>query len=442
MTQLVSSDSAHVVQLSLDIPQQRLMEEIVSPDNVLRAWKRIKANRGAPGIDGITIKAFPASSEEHWPRIRRQLLDGTYRPQPVRRKAIPKPDGTMRQLGIPTVMDRVLQQAVHQILTPLFDPEFSESSFGYRPRRSAHGAVKQVQKHIRSGCNRVVKVDLAKFFDSAHHDVLMSRVARKVTDRRVLRLIGRYLRADVMVDGVLQPVEIGTPQGGPLSPLLANILLDDLDKELERRQLRFTRYADDFVIMVRSDWAGHRVKTSVTYWLRRYLRLAVNESKSEVLRKEHCVFLGFSFDGAKAVLPSQVLHRFRQRVRELTGRSRGISWGRRRRELNAYLRGWMSYFGLCQAKGLWRPWDEWIRRRLRACLLKQWKRRATRVRRLLSLGAPRHLAVKAGTTHKGPWRASQLPGTCMGLPTRWFDAQGLVRLSSQWDRLAPLRRTA
>jgi RNA-directed DNA polymerase len=302
--------------------------------------------------------------------------------------------------------------------------------------------VKQVQRHIRSGCTRVVKVDLAKFFDSAHHDVLMSRVARKVPDRRVLRLIGRYLRADVMVDGVLQPVEVGTPQGGPLSPLLANILLDDLDKELERRQLRFTRYADDFVVMVRSDEAGHRVKASVTRWLRRQLRLEVNESKSKVLRKEHCEFLGFGFAGAKAVLSSQALSRFRQRVSELTGRGFSMSWERRLRDLNAYLRGWMNYFGLCQLKGLWRPLDEWIRRRLRACLLKLRRTRRSRVRLLMSLGAPRHLAVRAGASRRGPWRSSQLPGVSVAFPTKWFDAQGLVRLNSEWEGLAPLRRTA
>jgi RNA-directed DNA polymerase len=348
MTQAASTASARFEQLSLGLPTDATMEQVVSASNIKRAWQRVRANRGAAGVDGVTVHDFADKTRELWPAIRRQLLDGSYEPQPVRRKAIPKPDGSQRMLGIPTVLDRLIQQAVLQVLTPLFDPGFSESSFGYRPRRSAHGAVKQVRRWVKEGHRVAVDLDLTKFFDRVQHDVLMARVSRKVKDRRVLALIGRYLRAGAMVEGVLQPVQMGTPQGGPLSPLLANILLDDLDKELERRGLRFARYADDIVILVRSLTAGRRVKDSVTRWLQRHLRLEVNETKSKVAPINQCLFLGFAFKGSKIRLPSKVLERFRQRVRHLTGRSRGVSWERRLSELNGSGVPWMSgYDGVC-----------------------------------------------------------------------------------------------
>jgi RNA-directed DNA polymerase len=442
MTQTASPATARTAQLSLGLPTDDLMEQIVAPSNIKRAWQRVCSNRGAAGVDGITVEQFAASTRELWPTIRRQLLDGTYQPKPVRRKAIPKPDGSSRMLGIPTVLDRLIQQAVLQVLSPMFDPSFSESSFGYRPGRSAHGAVKQVERHIGRGHRIAVDMDLSKFFDRVQHDVLMTRVARRVRDRRVLGLIGRYLRADVMVDGILQPVEIGTPQGGPLSPLLANILLDDLDKELERRGLCFARYADDFVILVRSEAAGWRVKASVTRWLWRWLKLEVNETKSKVAAVTKCTFLGFTFAHGTIRLPATVLARFKARVVELTGRSSGISWERRLRELNAYLRGWMNYFGLCATKRLWSPLDEWIRRRLRMCLWKQWRHVRTRIRNLLALGTPRAAALQTGTSRKGYWRLSKTLATHAGLTNEWFDQQGLIRLRYVWGDLAPLRRTA
>jgi RNA-directed DNA polymerase len=336
----------------------------------------------------------------------------------------------------------VIQQAVLQVLTPLFDPDFSESSFGFRPKRSAHGAVKQVRRFIASGYKVAVDMDLEKFFDKVHHDVLMARVARKVHDRRVLALIGRYLRAGVMVEGAHQPVTEGTPQGGPLSPLLANVLLDDLDKELERRGHRFSRYADDFLILVRSKTAARRVKSSVTRWLRRHLRLVVNGSKSKVAAVQHCVFLGFTFYGRTIRLPPPVVNRFKRRVRELTGRSRGISWERRLDELNRYLRGWVNYYGLCDTKRLWNPLDEWLRRRLRMCLWKQWRLPRTKVRNLIALGTDRRTAIQTGSSRKGYWRLSKTLATHTGLTNAWFDAQGLIRLRYRWGELAPLRRTA
>jgi RNA-directed DNA polymerase len=345
-------------------------------------------------------------------------------------------------LGIPTVLDRVVQQAVLQILTPIFDPDFSESSFGFRPNRSAHGALKQVKRFVQQGYRIAVDMDLSKFFDRVQHDVLMARVARKVHDRRVLRLIGRWLRAGVMVDGMIQATEEGTPQGGPLSPLLANILLDDFDKMLEQRGLRFARYADDFIILVRSARAGRRVKASVTAWLTRRLRLVVNEEKSQVAPVHKCGFLGFTFAGSRLRLANKTLKRFKARVRELTGRNRGISMKRRLQELNAYLRGWIGYFALADTKGIFSDLDGWIRRRVRMCYWKQWRRPRTRVRKLLALGAPKDHAVATGMTRRGPWRIAKTLATHCGMSKEWLKAQGLVFLRYVWSELAPLRRTA
>jgi len=350
-----------------------LMGRIVDAANMRRAWKRVKANQGAPGSDGMTLEDFPAFARLHWPNIRQALLEGSYRPKPVRRVAIPKPNGGERLLGIPSVVDRVIQQAIGQVLTPIFDPEFSESSFGFRPGRSAHGAVRQVQRHIGEGYRIVVDLDLEKFFDRVNHDVLMARVARKVRDKCLLGLIGRYLRAGVLVGDLIQATELGTPQGGPLSPLLANILLDDLDKELERRGHRFARYADDLRILVRSLRASERVKTSVTRYLICELKLAVNEQKSRVVRTNTCEFLGFTFRGTKLRWTDQAFADFKHHVRKFTGRSWGVSMGYRLDRLARYLRGWMNYFGISD---YYRPipeLDSWLRRRIRMCDFQQWR---------------------------------------------------------------------
>jgi len=437
------SYAAAMEQPALGLPSENLMEQIVEPANMQRAWKQVKANRGAPGVDGMTIAEFPEFIRAHWLHVRQQLLDCTYRPQPVRRKSIPKPDGSgERLLGIPCVLDRVIQQAILQVLTPIFDPTFSESSFGFRPNRSAHGAVKQVRRYISQGYRHAIDVDLSKFFDRVQHDVLMSRVARRVRDKRLLKLIGRYLRAGVMVDGLLQPSVEGAPQGGPLSPLLSNVLLDELDKELERRGLRFARYADDFLVVVRSWRSSRRVFASICRFLTPKLKLVVNDRKSQIAKTDQVSFLGFRFARDEVRITKKNLAKFKQRVRELTGRSRGISMARRLQELGRYLRGWTGYFALAQQKSLFSQLDEWIRRRIRMCYWKQWRYPRTRIRQLRKLGVSRATAVAHGTSHKGYWRLAKSLGTQCGMTKRWLRDQGLVSIRYLWGDLAPLRRTA
>jgi len=425
-------------------PTDALMEQVVDVDNLERAWRQVKRNRGAPGPDGVTIKQFEPWARENWPRVRQQLLDGTYRPGPVRRKTIPKEGGGARSLGIPNVLDRVIQQAICQVLTPIFDPEFSESSFGFRPKRSAHGAAKQVQRIIRQGYAQCVNVDLSKFFDRVQHDVLMHHVSRKVRDRRLLRLIGRYLRAGVMVEGMLQPTPEGSPQGGPLSPLLSNVLLDNLDKELERRGLRFVRYADDFVIFVKSERSAKRVFESVQRFLTQRLKLAVNEQKSCVRRALGCEYLGFTFVGKRVTIKvtPKKLKAFKRRVKEQTGRSRGISMKRRMTDLNRYVRGWIGYFGLARQFDTFVELDGWIRRRIRMCYWKQWRYPRTKVRNLVRLGVDLDMAVKHAISRKRYWRMSRMPAMRYAMSNKWLAQQGLLSLKQLWSELAPLRGTA
>jgi RNA-directed DNA polymerase len=409
-----------------------LMEEVLAAENLRRAWRRVKANRGAPGIDGMPIEDFAKFAREQWPTIRERLVDGSYRPQPVRRVMIPKPGGGERPLGIPTVMDRLIQQAIAQVLTPIFDPEFSASSFGFRPNRSAHGALRQVQADIRAGHRIAVDLDLAKFFDNVRHDILMARVARRVGDKRLLALIGRYLRAGVMVGETFEPSELGTPQGGPLSPLLANILLDDLDRELERRGHRFTRYADDLLILVRSQRAGERVKTSITAYLGRRLKLPVNEQKSRVAPIDQCVFLGFTFRKGKLRWSVSAFEDFKHRTRQLTGRSWGVSMAWRLDKLAQYLRGWMGYFGISQ---YYRPipeLDEWLRRRVRMCYWKQWRWARTKVRHLLALGTGKRAAILTAISSKSYWHLSRTLATQTGMTNAWLKDRGLVSIRALW----------
>ncbi len=439
------TDPAHIDQPPLSTsPADALMEQVVDTANLERAWRQVKRNRGAPGPDGLTIKQFEAWARENWSAVRQQLLEGTYRPAPVRRKTIPKDGGGERQLGIPNVLDRFIQQAICQVLTPIFDPGFSESSFGFRPGRSAHGAAKQVQKIIRQGYEHCVDVDLSKFFDRVQHDVLMSRVSRKVRDVRLLRLIGRYLQAGVMVEGVWQPTEEGSPQGGPLSPLLSNILLDDLDQELERRGLRFVRYADDFMIFVRSERSARRVFASVQRYLTRRLKLVVNEHKSSVRAARGCEYLGFAFRGSRVTIKvaPKKLKAFKRRITELTGRSRGISMQRRLTDLNRYVRGWIGYFGLARQFDDFVDLDGWIRRRVRMCYWKQWRYPRTKVRNLLALGVNLDMAIKHGVSRKGYWRMSRTPAMRYAMPNKWLEQQGLLSLKQLWSQLAPLRGTA
>jgi len=382
------------------------MEEVCGRENCLRALQRVKSNKGSPGIDGMKVSELPGYLKQHWPAIREQLLSGTYQPQAVRRVEIAKPDGGVRKLGIPTVLDRFIQQAVMQVLQGQWDPTFSEHSHGFRPQRSAHQAVAKAQQYIAGGQRWVVDLDLDKFFDRVNHDKLMAAIARRVSDKRMLKLIRAFLESGVMENGLVSPVEEGTPQGGPLSPLLSNLVLDELDRELERRQHCFVRYADDCNIYVASERAGKRVMQSVTSFIRRRLKLKVNEAKSAVARPQERKFLGFSFTGGrepKRRIAPKALLRCKQRVRELTRRTRGISLEQMTKELASYLRGWKSYFGYCQTPSVLHHLDQWIRRRLRSVIWKQRKRRSS-------------------------WRLANSPALTTPFPTAYFDSLGLPRL--------------
>ena len=410
---------------------QQLMEEVCGRENCQRALRRVKANQGSPGIDGMKVAELPGYLKQHWPALRDQLLSGTYEPQPVKRVEIAKPDGGVRKLGIPTVLDRFIQQAVMQVLQGRWDRTFSEHSHGFRPQRSAHQAVAKAQQYIAAGHRWVVDLDLEKFFDRVNHDRLMAAVARRVSDKRVLSLIRAFLASGVMENGLVSPVEEGTPQGGPLSPLLSNLVLDELDRELERRQHRFVRYADDCNIYVASERAGKRVMQSVASFLQRRLKLKVNETKSAVARPQERKFLGFSFtygsEPKRRIAPKALL-RCKQRVRELTQRTQGIRLEQMTRELASYLRGWKSYFGYSQTPSVLERLDHWIRRRLRSVIWKQWKRSRVRVARLRQRNIGTDLAAQTAGSPHGPWRIANSPALSLAFPIAYFDALGLPRL--------------
>jgi RNA-directed DNA polymerase len=372
------------------------VEDVVSKGNILSAWKQVRANKGAPGVDGISTEEFPMYAHENWKGIKQSLLEGSYHPAPVKRVEIPKDNGGTRPLGIPVVTDRLIQQAVCQVLTPVFDPHFSESSFGFRPNRSAHQAVKKVLRLIQRGYAYAVDIDLEKFFDTVNHDVLMNRVSRRVSDKGILSLIGKYLRAGVVVNGRLNQTSKGVPQGGPLSPLLSNILLDDLDKELEKRGHQFARYADDAVILVKSKRAGERVMESISRYLEKKLKVKVNRDKSRVVKSEESSFLGFTFTKKRLTVSDKSITRFKSELRRLTGRSWGVSMGRRYGELSTYLFGWMNYFGIAMKYNDAVEMDHWLRRRVRMCYWKQWRRARKRIGELIKNGAPRHQAILTG----------------------------------------------
>ena len=413
-------------------PEQHLLERILATENMELAWKRVRANKGAPGVDGITIEQFPDRFRPLWGDIRASLATGSYLPKPVLRVEIPKPMGGFRPLGIPTVLDRLIQQSIAQILTPIFDPDFSESSFGFRPSRSAHDAVRQLREYLRQGYRIAVDIDLAKFFDTVNHDLLMTLVGRKVRDKRVLALIGKYLRAGVEVNGRLEKARLGVPQGGPLSPLLANILLDHLDKELEKRGHKFVRYADDFVILVKSQRAGERVMGSVRKYLTSQLKLTVNEDKSQVARSDEISFLGFVFKGTRILWSDKAYREFRRRVKKYTGRSWFVSMQYRVNKLSTYLRGWMGYFGISEGYRDIPEIDSWIRRRVRLCYWKQWRWCRTKIRNLLKLGVQLGTSIRAGLNRGGPWAMSRRLAAQHGMTNQWLKAQGLISVKELW----------
>jgi group II intron reverse transcriptase/maturase len=414
-----------------------LLEAMLTRENLVRAWKRVKANKGAAGIDGRSIaETWEWLKGEGWSITREQLRSGTYQPQPMRSAEIPKPSGGVRELGIPTVLDRLIQQAMLQVLTPLFDPQFSNFSYGFRPKRSAHQALRQSKKYVGEGCSWVVDIDLEDFFDRVNHDKLMTRVARRVSNSRMLRLIRSYLETGVMRSGVKVRREDGTPQGGPLSPLLANIMLDDLDWLLEKRGHRFIRYADDCNVYVQSKRAGERVKGAISRFLTGELKLKVNEAKSAVDRPGKRKLLGYSFySGSKLRIAPKSVERMKRRVRELTRRDWSIRLEDRLKLLSRFLQGWMTYFALTETPKRLRELDGWIRRRVRLCVWVTWKRVRTRIRKLRSLGIREDLVMMTANCRRGPWYIAGGSTLSAALSNDWLRAQGLTSLYDRWRQL-------
>lgn len=413
-----------------------LFEHMLQPANFKQAWKQVRANKGAAGIDGMSVDDFPAWVKSgEWDIVKAALHAGSYYPKPVRRVEIEKPDGGKRLLGIPTVIDRVIQQAIAQVLTPIFDPSFSSQSFGFRPGRNGHQAVKQVQQIIKQKRRIAVDVDLSKFFDRVNHDLLMTLVGRRVQDKRLKQLIGRYLRAGFIDNQFFHETREGIPQGGPLSPLLANIMLDPLDKELERRGHPFARYADDFIILVKSQRAGERVLSSITQYLQHCLKLVINMEKSQVVKTSESKFLGFTFTNGRIKWHLKTLLKFKQRIRELTNRNWGVSMRYQLFKTSQYITGWINYFGIANCYQICCDLDHWIRRRVRMAYWRQWQKPRTKVRNLLKLGVPIKSAVGCGITSKGPWRSSKTPGINQALNDAYLKKAGLVSLRDGWIKL-------
>ncbi|WKA48875.1 group II intron reverse transcriptase/maturase [Geobacillus zalihae] len=414
------------------------MKQVMSRENLLRALKQVEKNKGSHGTDGMSVKDLRRHLVEHWDAIRHALEEGTYEPCPVRRVEIPKPNGGVRLLGIPTVTDRFIQQSIAQVLTPIFDPSFSEHSYGFRPGRRGHDAVKKAKQYIQEGYTWVVDIDLEKFFDRVNHDKLMGILAKRIPDKILLKLIRKYLQAGVMINGVVMETQEGTPQGGPLSPLLSNILLDELDKELEKRGHKFVRYADDCNIYVRTKKAGERVMKSITAFIEKKLRLKVNETKSAVDRPWRRKFLGFSFTPNKEPkirIAKESIRRMKQRIRTMTSRSKPIPMPERIEQLNQYILGWCGYFSLAETPSVFKELDGWIRRRLRMCQWKEWKLPRTRVRKLQSLGVPKQKAYEWGNTRKKYWRVAASPILHKALGNSYWESQGLKSLYQRYESL-------
>jgi group II intron reverse transcriptase/maturase len=440
-----SATAAQAEEAIYEEGEEELLEKALERGNLLKALKRVEGNRGAAGVDGMKVEELRPYLKANWLAIRERLLGGTYEPSPVRRVEIPKPDGGRRQLGIPTVLDRFIQQALLQAVTPQFDPGFSESSYGFRPGRRAHDAVRVARRYVREGYKWVVDLDLEKFFDRVNHDRLMGRVAETVKDKRVLGLFRKYLKSGVMLNGVVMETGEGTPQGGPLSPLLSNIYLNELDKELEKRGHKFCRYADDCNIYVRSKRAGERVMASVRGYLKDRLKLKVNEAKSAVDRPWKRTFLGFSYLAGQEVrirLAARSIERVKAKLRGLTRRNRSQEMKERIRAINSYVGGWIGYFALAETPSVLARLDEWLRHRLRACLWKQWKRVRTRYHKLRALKLPERVVGFTANTRKGPWRISASPPLQQGLNKAYWARQGLVSLQERYHLIRNTWRTA
>jgi len=418
-----------------------LLNQILSRENMLQALKRVEQNKGSHGVDMMPVQNLRQHIVENWLSIKEAILKGTYEPMPVRRVEIPKPDGGVRLLGIPTVTDRLIQQAIAQVLSKVYDPTFSENSYGFRPNRSAHDAVRKAKEYIRDGHRWVVDMDLEKFFDKVNHDRLMGTLAKRIQDKPLLKLIRKYLQSGVMINGVVSSTLEGTPQGGPLSPLLSNIVLDELDKELERRGHKFVRYADDCNIYVKSKRAGLRTMANIQRFIEGKLRLKVNEKKSAVDRPWKRKFLGFSFTShkePKVRIAKESLKRMKNKVREITSRKMPYPMEYRIQKLNQYLMGWCGYFALADTKSIFLELDKWIRRRLRMCLWKNWKKPKTKIRNLIQLGVPQWQAYEWGNTRKSYWRISNSPILHRTLGNSYWRNQGLKSLEARYENLRQL----
>ena len=418
---------------------ERLMEEVLRRENLLEAYRRVKGNKGAAGVDGMEVEELLGYCQGNWERIREELESGTYMPKAIRGVEIPKGNGKTRLLGIPVVLDRLIMQAVLQRLTPRVEPTFSESSYGYRPGRSAQGAIKKAREYVREGYNWVVDIDLEKFFDRVDHDIMMSRMARRIEDKRVLKLLRRFLQAGMVKGGVERARRKGTPQGSPISPMLSNILLDEVDKELEKRGHRFCRYADDIVVYVKSEAAGRRVKKSLEKFMRKRLKLKMNMEKSAVRRPWESKYLGYSFteeEEPRLRIAEKSVEKLKEKLKPLWKRGRGRAIEATMKELNRITTGWVSYYRQTEPTWMLRNLDKWIRRRIRNLVWRHWKRPRTRLKKLLSMKIPRRIAMGAAYTRAGPWKASMLPAMHMAYPNKTLKEMGLKSLLDEHRRFA------